>query len=110
MTWGRRASSSPWSICEPPIRSIRAAGPSSTTCACPTIVGHAHVVELGPAARIDRIGGSQIDQGLLEALRPHVMPPIDVARMPAFQRLEHAAVFAQADIVRDLGGVIDLDV
>jgi hypothetical protein len=30
--------------------------------------------------------------------------------MPAFQRLEHAAIFGKADIVRDLGGVIDLDV
>ena len=75
----------------------------------PAIVGHLHVIELGPAARIDRIGGAQIDQRLLEALRPHVVPPVDVARMPALQRLEHAAVFGQPDIVRDLGGVIDVD-
>ena len=34
-TWGRTASSSRWSICAPPIRSIRRAGPSSTMCKMP---------------------------------------------------------------------------
>src|SRR5436190_14836017 len=75
----------------------------------PTIIRHFDVVELGPAARIDRIGGAQIDQRFLEAFRPHVVPPADVARVPALQRLEHAAVLGEPDIVRDLGGVIDVE-
>ena len=43
----------------------------------PAVVGHLHVVELGPALGIDRHGGAQIDQRLLEAFRPHVLPPVD---------------------------------
>ena len=55
----------------------------------PAVFGHLHVVELGPALRIDRDGGAQIDQRLLEAFRPHVLPPVDVAGMPALQRAQH---------------------
>src|ERR1044071_9634194 len=36
---GRKASRDRWSICEPPCRSTRKAGPSSTTCACRNIAG-----------------------------------------------------------------------
>ena len=69
----------------------------------PAIFRHPDVVELGPAARIDRIGGAQIDQRLLEAFRPHVAPPVHVAGMPALQRLQHLAVFAEIHVVRNLG-------
>jgi hypothetical protein len=75
----------------------------------PAVFGHAHVVELGPAARIDRIGGAQIDQRFLKTFRPHVVPPVDVAGVPALQRLEHAAVVGQTDIVGDGSGVIDVE-
>ncbi|MGY3353887.1 hypothetical protein ACVWZK_000550 [Bradyrhizobium sp. GM0.4] len=74
----------------------------------PAILGHPHIVELGPAARIDRIGGAQVHQRFLEAFRPHVFPPVHVAGMPAFQRLEHLAVFGQIDVVRNLGRVVDV--
>ena len=75
----------------------------------PAIFRHADVIEFRPAARIDRIGGAQIDQRLLETFRPHVLPPVEIAGMPALQRLEHAAVFGEPDIVRDLGRVVDVD-
>ncbi len=74
----------------------------------PAIVGHLYIVELGPAARIDRIGGAQIDQRLLEAVRPHVVPPVDVTGMPAFQRLEHLPILAEIHVVGNLGAVIDV--
>ncbi len=74
----------------------------------PAIFGHPHVVELGPAARIDRIGGAQIDQRLLEAIRAHILPPVHVTGMPALQRLQHLAVFGEIHIVRNLGRVIDV--
>src|SRR5258708_34937256 len=75
----------------------------------PAVVGHLHVVELGPALGIDRYGGAQIDQGLLEAVGPHGLPPVDVAGMPALQRAQHPAVLGEADIVGDLPGAIDVD-
>ena len=74
----------------------------------PAIIGHLHIVELGPAARIDRVGGAQVDQRLLETLRPHVVPPVDIAGMPAFERFEHLAILGQIHVVRNLGGVIDV--
>ena len=74
----------------------------------PAVVGHLHVVELRPALRIDRDGGAQIDLGVLETLRAHVPPPVDVAGVPAFQRAQHLAIFGEIDVVRDLGGVVDV--
>ena len=74
----------------------------------PAVVRHLHIVELGPAARIDRIGRAQIHQRLLEAIRPHVVPPVDVAGMPAFQRLEHLPVLAEIHVVGNLGRVVDV--
>src|ERR1700730_4362585 len=74
----------------------------------PAIVRHFHIVELGPAARIDRIGGAQIDQRLLEAVGPHVVRPPDVTGMPAFQRLEPLPILAEIHVVGNLGAVIDV--
>src|SRR3981189_2151075 len=74
----------------------------------PAIIRHLHVVELGPAARIDRVGRAQIPQRLREAVRPHVVPPVDVTRMPAFQRFEHLPILAEIHVVGNFGAVIDL--
>src|ERR1700688_3866067 len=74
----------------------------------PAIFRHPDIVELGPAARIDRIGGAQIDQRLLEAFGPHVAPPIHVAGMPAFEGFEHLPILAEIHVVGNLGGVIDV--
>ena len=74
----------------------------------PAVFGHLHVVELGPALRIDRDCGAQINQRLLETLRSHVLPPVDIAGMPALERAQHLPVFGQIDVVRDLGRVVDV--
>src|SRR6266850_1399861 len=74
----------------------------------PAIFRHLDVVELGPAARIDRIGGAQIHQRLLKAFRPHVAPPIHVTGMPALERLQHLAVLAEIHVVGDFGAVVDI--
>jgi hypothetical protein len=36
-------------------------------------------------------------------------PPVEIARMPLLQRLEHAPVGAEVDVVGDRGGVVDVD-
>ena len=73
----------------------------------PAVFRHFHVVELRPALGIDADRGAQIDQRLLEAFRPHVHPPVDVARMPALERAQHLPVLGEIDVVRDLGRVVD---
>ena len=73
----------------------------------PAVFRHLHVVELGPALRVDRDRRAQIDQRLLEADRPHALPPVDIARMPAFERAQDGAILGEADIVGNLGRVID---
>src|ERR1700694_2937872 len=74
----------------------------------PAIIRHLDIVELGPAARVDGAGGAQINQRLLETSRPHVAPPVHVAGMPAFQRLEHLPILAEIHVVGNLGRVIDI--
>jgi hypothetical protein len=74
----------------------------------PAIFGHAHVIELGPAFRVDAHRGAQIDQRLLETFRPHVVPPVEIAGVPLFQRALDAHVFPERDIVRDQAVVVDL--
>ena len=46
----------------------------------PAVIRHLHIIEFGPALRIDRDRGAQIDKRLLKALRAHGLPPIEVAR------------------------------
>ena len=75
----------------------------------PAVFRHLHIVELGPAFGIDRYRGAQIDQRLLEAVRPHGLPPVDIAGMPALERAQHLPVLGEIDVVRDLGRVIDVD-
>ncbi len=53
----------------------------------PLVVGHLDVIEFRPALRIDADCGAQIDQRLLKAVRPHVVPPVDVTGMPFLERV-----------------------
>src|SRR5262245_41943130 len=73
----------------------------------PAIIGHLYVVELGPALGIDRHRGAQIDERLLEAVRPHAHPPVNIAGMPALERTQHLAILDEIDVVRNLGRIID---
>ena len=75
----------------------------------PAVLRHLHVIELGPAFGIDRHRGAQIDERLLEAVRPHGLPPVDIAGMPTLERSQHLPVLGEIDVVRDLGRVIDVD-
>src|SRR6266568_4644189 len=52
----------------------------------PAVLRHLDVIELGPALGVDGDRGAQIDQRLLEAVRSHGHPPVDVTRMPALER------------------------
>ncbi len=74
----------------------------------PAVFRHAHVIELGPAFGIDADRGAQIDQRFLEAFRPHVVPPVDVAGMPFFQRALDARVLPESDVIRDQAVIVDL--
>src|SRR5207249_3104 len=67
----------------------------------PAILGHADVVEVRPAARIDRHGGAQVDRVLLEALRAHLAPPGEEVRLPLLERALQALVGGQVYVVRD---------
>ena len=75
----------------------------------PAIFRHAHVIELRPAFRIDTDRGAQIDKQFLKTFRTHVVPPIEIAGMPAFERLQHLAVAGQIDVVRDFRRVVDVE-
>ena len=75
----------------------------------PFVFGHAHVIEFGPALGIDADRGAQIHQCLLESFRPHVVPPIDIAGVPFFQRFLHPRVASKIDVVGDQPVVIDID-
>src|SRR5688572_372005 len=58
----------------------------------PAILRHPHIIEFRPALGIDADGGAQIDEALLEAIRPKVVPPGEITRMPFLQRLEDTLV------------------
>ena len=66
----------------------------------PAVFRHLDVIELGPALGIDRHRGAQINEQFLEAFRPHILPPVEIARVPAFERLQHAAILGEVNIVR----------
>ncbi len=75
----------------------------------PAVFGHSHVVEFCPALGIDADRRAQVHVRRLEAFGPHGHPPVDVSGMPLFQGLQHALIVAKTDIVRNLGGIVDLD-
>ena len=73
----------------------------------PTVLRHLDIVEARPALGIDADRRPQVDHPVLETLGPQVLPPVDVAGMPALKRLQHAAVAGQSDVVRNLCVVAD---
>src|SRR5690606_20603446 len=58
----------------------------------PAVLGHLHVVEMRPALGVDADRGAQIDVEGLGALRPHLAPPFEIARLPGFERSQEPAV------------------
>src|SRR5579859_7680349 len=68
----------------------------------PAILGQLYVLEVRPAFRIDADRSAHVHLVIiLEALRPHVAPPLDVLRLPVLERALQTLVARQADVVRD---------
>ncbi len=74
----------------------------------PFVFGHLYIVELGPALGVDADGGAQIDQAFLESFRAHILPPVDITGMPGLQRLAHAQILRQADVVGNQAVIINV--
>ncbi len=71
----------------------------------PAIFREPDVLEMRPAGGIDAHGGADVDLvQVLESLRPHVAPPLDVGRLPVLQRALQALVAREADVIRDALG------
>src|SRR5207244_5922479 len=75
----------------------------------PAVFGHPDIAELGPALGLDADRGAQIDEARLEALGPALPPPVETARVPAFERPPQPRVGIEPDIVRDQPVIIDAD-
>src|SRR5207253_7974644 len=74
----------------------------------PAVFRHADIAEFGPALGLDADRGAQIDEALLETLGAARLPPIEIARVPAFQGAAQPGIGIEADIVRDQPVVIDV--
>jgi hypothetical protein len=71
----------------------------------PPVFRQLDVLEVGPARRIDADGRAHVDLVIvLEPLRPHVLPPLDVLRLPVLERPLQPLVARQPDVVRNLLG------
>jgi hypothetical protein len=72
----------------------------------PAIFRQLHVLEMRPPLRIDADRRAHVDLVvILEALRSHVPPPLDVLRLPVLERPLQPLVAGEVDVVRDfLGG------
>src|ERR1700730_6705114 len=66
----------------------------------PTIVGHFHVIEIGPALRFDTDRRAQPHVGGLEAVGAHLAPPIQIVGQPLLQRPLQFLVFRKIYVVR----------
>src|ERR1700730_110837 len=75
----------------------------------PAVFRHLHIVEFRPALGVHGHGCAQIDQRLLEAFGTHILPPVEIARVPTFERPQNATILREADIVGNLGRVVDVD-
>ena len=71
----------------------------------PPIFRQLHVLEVRPARWIHADRRPHVHLVVvLESLRAHVAPPLDVLRLPVLERTLKALVARQADVVRDLFG------
>src|SRR5262249_62256854 len=62
-----------------------------------------------PALGVDADRGAQVDERLLESLRAHVAPPVDIAGVPFLQRLLDPRVAGEVDVVRYQAVIVDID-
>ena len=68
----------------------------------PAVLRQLHVLEVRPAFGIDADRRADVDLVVvLEALRPHVLPPLDVFRLPVLERALQPLVAREVDVVRE---------
>src|SRR5262249_54322548 len=68
----------------------------------PPVFGQLDVIEMRPPFRVDADGRTNIDAVVvLEPLRPHVVPPLDVFGLPVLERAQEPLVARQVHVVRD---------
>jgi hypothetical protein len=71
----------------------------------PSVFGQLDVLEVRPTGRIDAHRRPHVHLVIvLEALGPHVAPPLDVGRLPVLERALQALVAGEADVVGDSFG------
>ena len=58
----------------------------------PAVFWHFYIIKLGPTLWIHADRCAQIHHAVLKILWDQIIPPIDIARMPFFQRFKHLAV------------------
>ncbi len=69
----------------------------------PAILRQLDHLKVRPSRGIDADGGTHIDLVVvLEPLRAHVLPPLDVLRLPMLERALQTLVARQADVIRNL--------
>ena len=59
----------------------------------PAIIRHLHMAELCPAFRRGVDGGAQIYVKAMRAIRAHVIPPLQIIRLPVLKRTLQGPVF-----------------
>src|SRR4029079_15286263 len=74
----------------------------------PTVFWHANVIELGPALRVNADCSTEINQRLLKAFGPHIVPPVEIAGMPFFKSALDAYILPEGDIVWNHAVIVDL--
>ncbi|MNX39019.1 hypothetical protein D3C86_693660 [compost metagenome] len=73
----------------------------------PAVIGHFDVVEMRPAVRFHADRRAQVYVETVRAVRPHVLPPLQIVGLPMLQRALQGAVAGQIDVIGDLVGVVD---
>ena len=74
----------------------------------PAVLGHPHVVELGPAGAGNVDGGAQVDVVGRALHGAEFVPPVEELRLPLLQRPLQAAVVGKPDVVGNFLVQIDI--
>src|SRR5262249_52315747 len=75
----------------------------------PAVFRHPDIAKFGPALGLDTDCGAQINLARLKPLGTTLLPPVERARMPAFQRPAEPRIGTQPDFVRDQPVIIDIE-
>jgi hypothetical protein len=71
----------------------------------PAVFGKFYVLEVGPSGGIDAHRGTNVDLVvILESLRAHVFPPLDVFGLPVFESPLQTFIAGESDVIWNLLG------